>query len=91
MPNLVQTGLRIQDVYSRRCRFKCVRLGQIFYAGGRWWQKRSVFTAIIADELSDQKQRFTFNKWVRVFDETAPPYRPLAGASYEEFMNDSAL
>jgi hypothetical protein len=48
-------------------------------------------TAIPADEPSDDKTRFKFGKWIRVFDETAPPYRPLTGLSYDEFMSDAAL
>jgi len=91
MPNLVQQGLRIQDVQSKRTRFKHIRIGQIFYVGGRWYQKRTSMTAIPADEPSDDKTRFKFGKWIRVFDETAPPYRPLTGLSYDEFMSDAAL
>jgi len=91
MPSLVQLGLRIRDVQSKRTQFRHVRIGQIFYSGGRWWQRRSRFMAFVADEPTCEKARFKFGKWVRVFDETAPPYKPIGSKTFEEFMNESAL
>lgn len=90
MPELVPGGLSIHAVQWRRCRFKNVRIGQIFFADGRWWHKRTLRTGIRADDRSDEFSHFRGERMVRVFDEAKPLMR-LKGLSYEEFIRQSAL
>lgn len=91
MPKLVQDMLCIQDVPHRRCRFRLVRIGQIFCSKGRWWQKRTARTAMCADAVSTETQWFKGETSVRVLDETRPLLKPAKGLSYEEFMVRAAL
>jgi hypothetical protein len=91
MPSLVQDGLSIKDVSWRRCKFKAVRIGQIFYSYGRWWQKRTTRTGVRADDSSSEYEFFRGAQSVRVFDETKPLLRPVPGLSYDEFISQSAL
>lgn len=87
MPNLVATGLSIRDVRARRTQFKRVRIGQVFYSEGRWYQRRSPRTAIRADVSEMETLHFLQATWVRVFDETKPTERRLHGMTFEEFIN----
>lgn len=89
MPNLVSCDLRIQDARCRRVKFRLVRINQIFYSRGRWYQKRSARRAIPADDPSYTSIPFKYEICVRVFDEFAPPNK--AGLTYEQFVGQAAL
>lgn len=91
MPELINAEIRIKDVAHRRTRFKNVRINQIFYAHGRWWQKRTTRTAVRADDRSTEFERFRDAQMIRVFDETQPLSRPVRGLSYDEFIIRSSL
>jgi hypothetical protein len=91
MPSLIQAGMRIQDVKYWRTRFKTVRINQVFYAEGRWWQKRTTRTAIPADDTSNKPRFFRSAQMIRVLDETKPLLKPVPGISYDEFIARSAL
>lgn len=91
MPNLVGEGLSIKDVRARYVPFRRVRHLQVFYAQGRWWQKRTKRTAIRADDNSTEYAYFRLEQQVRVFDETKPLLQQVPGISFEEFIRRSAL
>lgn len=88
MPNLIEYGTRIQDVNHRRCRFKQVRIGQLFYAERRWYQKVTARTVVRADDKESARTFFRGGVMVRVLDETRPR-RVNAGLTYDEFINQS--
>lgn len=92
MPNLVREGLTIKDVHSRNRIFKRVRIGQIFYCQGSWWSKRSLRTAVPADNSSNKPTYFKGAKIVKIFDESLPTVAPVAtGESFEDFLAFSLL
>ena len=86
MPNLVTPGLAIRDVRARRIPFRRVRMGQIFYAEGRWYQRRSKQKAVRADVKELETIHFRQATIVRVFDERSPTQRRVTGPTYEEFI-----
>jgi hypothetical protein len=91
MPNLVRPGMSIKDVKCWRTRFKSVRINQVFYAEGTWWQKRTTRTAVPADCDSIKPRHFRAAQMIRVLDETKPLLNPVPGISYDEFIVRSAL
>lgn len=90
MPELIRPGTLISSVKHRRCQFKSVRIGQIFYSEYRWYQRRSKLTAVRADDLSQERVRFHLTTMIRVMDEAAPAKPAPATMTYEEFMRHSA-
>ena len=89
MPNLVVDGLKIADVRARRTQFRRVRIGQIFYADYRWYQRKSAQKAIRADIRETEIVHFRQKTWVRVFDEAMPMRRRIIGKSFDEFIQSA--
>ena len=91
MPVLIDKSFSIHRVPHRRTRFTTLRVGQIFYAHGRWWQKATTRTATRADTTENEFQWFKGRQMIRTLDEDRPSINPSAGLSYDEFMSHSAL
>ena len=88
MPELVIGGLRIQDVRARRIPFRRVRINQIFYAEGRWYQRISPRKGMRADTADTEAVHFKQATIVRVLAEDGGKLRQR-GMSYDEFINQA--
>lgn len=91
MPNRIKHDLHIKDAKVRRCRFGSIRIGQVFYANGRWWQKKTRRTAVRADDSSRDSIYYRQATMIRVLEEGTKERKPPDGVSFDEFMNESVL